>query len=670
MKRLYNPARNADGPGTRVYLMAAIAFLTAMVIMVVSTAVEARSLQSGQLLQPKEPAQPKQPEIGQPPQQATSDIGYKDFSWAAASVGDPTTEKPQSKLWFNDGFWWGSLFDRTTEQYYIYRLDPANQTWTNTGTVIDNRNSSRADCLWDGTHLYVATATTVSSTSGDNTLILRYSYSTATKTYTLDADFPVVIGTGILQEIVLDKDSTGQLWVTYTTGNTVYVNRTLGSDTTWGAAFVPAVAGTTLDPDDVSSLIAYDGKIGLMWSNQVDEAMYFAVHNDADPDETWQPSTPVIQGTKAADDHINLKALAGDPAGKVFAAVKTGRDQLQPHDPNASLIMLLVLGTNDAWTTYTFGRVVDDHTRPIVEIDQQNRELYVLATTSISGTLLLGNADSAIYYKKTGLDNITFPAGKGTPLIQGRQDRKINSVSSTKQNLNEATGLVAIADDISTQNYWHAALKLYPSGTCALDDFSDVPPGSTFYPFSRCLVCRGILSGYPDNTFRPGNNITRGQIAKVVSNAAGFSEDPGAQLFEDVPPGETFYPWVNRLTRRGMINGYPCGGPGEPCGPGNLPYFRTGANASRGQISKIVSESAGFTEAHATQSFEDVQPGSTFYLWVERLASRAVMSGYPCGGPGEPCGPGNLPYFRPSADVTRGQASKIVSNTFFPNCNP
>ena len=46
-----------------------------------------------------------------------------------------------------------------------------------------------------------------------------------------------------------------------------------------------------------------------------------------------------------------------------------------------------------------------------------------------------------------------------------------------------------------------------------------------------------------------------------------------------------------------------------------------------------------------------------------------VLNGYPCGGAGEPCGPDNMPYFRPANNATRGQTSKIVSNTFFPACN-
>lgn len=41
-------------------------------------------------------------------------------------------------------------------------------------------------------------------------------------------------------------------------------------------------------------------------------------------------------------------------------------------------------------------------------------------------------------------------------------------------------------------------------------------------------------------------------------------------------------------------------------------------------------------------------------------ASRGILSGYACGGPGEPCAAGNKPYFRPNVNVTRRQAAKIV----------
>lgn len=198
--------------------------------------------------------------------------------------------------------------------------------------------------------------------------------------------------------------------------------------------------------------------------------------------------------------------------------------------------------------------------------------------------------------------------------------------------------------------------------------FADVPPTHTFYSYIQCLACQGILGGYGDGTFRPGNDITRGQLAKVVSNSAGFNEDPGPPIYEDVPTTHTFYPWINRLTRRGVMGGYPCGGQGEPCGLANRPYFRPGNPATRGQISKIVAVAAGFVEPVSGQTFEDVPPTNPFYEHIERLTMRGIMGGYPCGGPGEPCGPLNRPYFRWGNNATRGQTSKIVANTFFPTC--
>ena len=68
----------------------------------------------------------------------------------------------------------------------------------------------------------------------------------------------------------------------------------------------------------------------------------------------------------------------------------------------------------------------------------------------------------------------------------------------------------------------------------------------------------------------------------------------------------------------------------------------------------------GWAEPIEEQQFEDVFRGSTFFSYIGRLYNRGITTGYPCGGPGEPCGPDNLPYFRPNSEVTRGQTAKIV----------
>jgi plastocyanin len=208
------------------------------------------------------------------------------------------------------------------------------------------------------------------------------------------------------------------------------------------------------------------------------------------------------------------------------------------------------------------------------------------------------------------------------------------------------------------------------STSCPIQ-FSDVPANNTFYTHIRCLACRFIISGYSDGTFRPNNDITRGQIAKIVSQSAGFSDPPGQQIYEDVPPASPFFTWIQRLSNRGLVGGYPCGlVPEEPCiGPANRPYFRPNASATRGQLSKIVASAMGITPNPTGQTYQDVGTTHTFYVWIEQLSQLGVMGGYPCGTvPSEPCGTSGKPYFRPNNNVTRGQAAKIVANTFFPNC--
>src|SRR5215203_4670547 len=117
---------------------------------------------------------------------AATDVGYRDHSFVANSVANPTGEKPQSKLWYNDGIWWASMFNKSAEEFHIYRYARATHTWSDTGTLIDERNSSKADTLWDGSHLYVATAGTQASNASHGARILRFSYDPASKTYTRD----------------------------------------------------------------------------------------------------------------------------------------------------------------------------------------------------------------------------------------------------------------------------------------------------------------------------------------------------------------------------------------------------------------------------------------------------------------------------------------------------
>lgn len=194
------------------------------------------------------------------------------------------------------------------------------------------------------------------------------------------------------------------------------------------------------------------------------------------------------------------------------------------------------------------------------------------------------------------------------------------------------------------------------ASVCSIS-FTDVPEGSTFYPYVTCLAWMGIINGYPDGTYRPADPVTRGQAAKIIANSAGWSEEIGStqQTFNDVSPNSTFWIYVERAVLHQAINGYACGSPGEPC-PGQ--YYRPGNTITRGQIAKIAAISANYNDPipPTQQTFVDVAPNSTFWIYVEQVALHGVINGYVDG------------TYRPQNTLSRGQIAKIASITFFPSC--
>jgi len=275
---------------------------------------------------------------------------------------------------------------------------------------------------------------------------LRYSYDPLARTYTLDPGFPVDINKVDTETLVIAKDSTGVLWATWTAGNQVWVNHSLpGDDTQWSTPYVLPGSGTTVTPDDISSIIAFGGdKVGVMWSNQVDQHFYFAVHADGAGSTAAAWSTSTIPNTLSSDDHINLKA---DAAGRVYAAVK--HSTTGSNDPYLSL---LVRSPGGGWSRSTVARVKDGVTRPNVILDEQSGVIHVVYT----GPPHPGGGGRQILEKTSPMSSISFTASAGTPLMRDSSGANFNDVTTAKQNVDARTGIVVVASDAVANLYWHS----------------------------------------------------------------------------------------------------------------------------------------------------------------------------------------------------------------------
>ena len=375
---------------------------------------------------------------------APGDLGWEGPAFTGTS-GSPSGSKPESKLWYNDGTWWGDLWDVATNDQYIFRLDLAAQRWVRTSTRLDDRTGTRSDVLWDGTKLYVASHVfaegSTSTKHGYPATLRRLSYDAATKNYSLDAGFPVQINDARSETLVIDKDSTGRLWATWAENAKVTMAVSTPGGTSWGAPFTLPTLGTTLSSDDISSVVAFGGnQMGVMWSNQAEGRMYFASHIDGAPSTNWGAAEVAYSGSGSADDHINLKSIGGQQ-GRIVAAVKTSR--------SGSAVLTHVLERDPAtrtWTSHPFGLGTDNHTRLILVADETAGVAHVFATSGQSGGI--------IYEKTAPLTNLTFTTGKGKPVLVDASSADINNATSTKQAVNASTGLVVLATNDATRQYW------------------------------------------------------------------------------------------------------------------------------------------------------------------------------------------------------------------------
>jgi hypothetical protein len=62
--------------------------------------------------------------------------------------------------------------------------------------------------------------------------------------------------------------------------------------------------------------------------------------------------------------------------------------------------------------------------------------------------------------KSSSMGGIAFPDGRGTPVIRDTLSPNLNNVTTTKQSVSSATGMVVMASNDATQRYWHADLPL------------------------------------------------------------------------------------------------------------------------------------------------------------------------------------------------------------------
>lgn len=105
------------------------------------------------------------------------------------------------------------------------------------------------------------------------------------------------------------------------------------------------------------------------------------------------------------------------------------------------------------------------------------------------------------------------------------------------------------------------ALILIISAFCSFASaYSDVAQDAEYVDSAYRLSDLQILSGYEDGTFKPYNNVTRAQVAKMIVCIMGEEESAKnhgySSRFSDVADGHWAVPYINYATKSGILKGY------------------------------------------------------------------------------------------------------------------
>ncbi len=180
------------------------------------------------------------------------------------------------------------------------------------------------------------------------------------------------------------------------------------------------------------------------------------------------------------------------------------------------------------------------------------------------------------------------------------------------------------------------------------ESFTDVPKTSGYYRYVETILHKGVTTGCGTTTYCPATSASRQQMTVfALRSKGGAGYTPPAcgatPLFPDVPVTSAYCPFVEEMSRRGVVSG---------CGGGN---FCPTSVVTRAQMAVFVLKTldpATNPPACGTPVFGDVPASSPFCRYIEELARRGVVSG---------CGGGN---YCPANPVTRGQMGVFLTLGF------
>ena len=155
--------------------------------------------------------------------------------------------------------------------------------------------------------------------------------------------------------------------------------------------------------------------------------------------------------------------------------------------------------------------------------------------------------------------------------------RSIQEVSDAGIASGFANGSFQPGDDVSRAQlaaFIQRAFDLDPGD--GDDGFRDTD-GNVHQAAIAAAVKAGIVTGYPDGTYRPDADVSRAQLATFIARVLELEAGDGDDGFRDTDGG-VHEPWIAAAVEAGIVTGYPDG------------TYRPDADVSRGQMATFLAQ--------------------------------------------------------------------------------
>lgn len=353
-------------------------------------------------------------------------------------VPAPTKDKPQSKLWFAHGAWWawlpvrgGSAIWKRTHAGWRrdVSLDAALQGYPGQADVWADEDGVAAVLV-----------------APDQLAVIQLAWDRAAGSYRVEArPERFSLGTGAdgkdaIETATIARHGRDRLWIAYNWRRSMWVR---ASGASGSIAWTPPVRLNRAEAssDDICAIVGMSGAVGVLWSDQEHDAVYFRLHSDGAPEDSWGAPEVADSGGKTADDHINA-AVGRD--GTLYVATKNSIDQV-----GRPQLVLRVRDLRGRWTNIPYAERAQDAepTRPVVLLSGDPDRVFLLHTLGWKGRK---KPASQIVCQTTAPANLNL-GGKARVLIEA--ERPVNNVTRAKSRSPRGQDALVLASDDQGQIY-------------------------------------------------------------------------------------------------------------------------------------------------------------------------------------------------------------------------